>query len=326
MNTCFRSALAFTLLMAGMASHADGLKNAASCTPGMSFWSLLGSVGIGYADGHLQMDKLYAVCLPQPKEPGDSNFAYSPEQGGKLTTLLQDLAGKTLTTYVWHAENVSGLWELTDYKVLGGFESIRPLTPGRYVLVFQADGVTFTRFPFSVAAMTSDDPYQPPGVRWFIDGAWSGYGNVFYQRNDPQSTLRFSTWVQDRVGHVQAQKSIAYEAQLERVADGKVIGVDKGTLRSDPQWRQLDVYFRPAAAAASERLKAAAVLGADGGWRVRLAIGGKPYGVYAFDVAGGKIEMAKAQADETEPTARIVDYLYGGRYHSYWLQREAGAQ
>src|SRR5581483_11240962 len=133
-----------------------------SCAPGVSFWSLLGAVGIGYADGQLRMEKLYAVCLPTPATPSESNYAYSPDQGGKLTTLVKDAEGKTLATYVWSAENISGLWELSGYKVLGGYESLKPLAEGRYVLEFDVEGTPFYRFPFSVRTAPSDDPYAPP--------------------------------------------------------------------------------------------------------------------------------------------------------------------
>src|SRR5215470_6381410 len=232
MIAILRTSLACGLLACSAAGAADQRNEQGACTPGMSFWSLLGSVNVGYADGHLQMDKLYAVCLPQPKTPTDSNYAYSPEQGGKLTTLLKSADGQTLTTYVWHAESISGLWELTDYKVLGGYEATKQLGAGKYTLEFQADGSTFTRFSFSVATAPRENPYHAPGRRWFVERPWSEYGNVFWQRNDPQSTLRFTTWVQDKVGHLQPQKSMPYEAQLVRASEGKVIGEDKGTLHA----------------------------------------------------------------------------------------------
>src|SRR6185369_129909 len=62
------------MLLCGTA-YAVEQKSAAPCTaPGISYWSLLGSVSVGYADGHLRIDKLYAVCLPPPKAPSDSNY------------------------------------------------------------------------------------------------------------------------------------------------------------------------------------------------------------------------------------------------------------
>jgi len=312
------------LLACASAALADS-KAGPGCSPGVSFWSLLGEVGIGYADPHLQIEKLYALCLPQPKGAGDSNYAYSPEQGGKLAMAINAADGATFGTYVWSAESVGGLWELSNYKVLGGYEALKPLTAGRYTLEFQIDGAPFYRFPFSVSSLPSDDPYQAAGTRWFIDGAWNDYGNVFYQRNDPQSTFRFTAWVRDKAGHAQA-RSAAYSAQIVRGKDGKVIGEDNGTLKLTPQWAQFDVYFQQGANAIA-KVKAADVLAQDGQYRVRLSIEGRPYGAYPFTVRGGTIELQEQQSGTTPPVERIVDYLYGGKYRSWWIRREgAGAK
>src|SRR6266850_7233128 len=54
-------------------------------TPGISFWKLLDAVRVGYGDGRLSIDKLYAVCLPTPAKQSTSNYAYDPDVGGKLS-------------------------------------------------------------------------------------------------------------------------------------------------------------------------------------------------------------------------------------------------
>src|SRR5688572_30484669 len=165
----------------------------APCTPGISFWKLLDEVSVGYVDGRLNIGKLYAVCLPAPAKQSTSNYAYDPDVGGKLTTVVKSADGKVLNTYVWYGESIGGLWKLSRYKVIGGYQSVKPLTAGNYLLEFAADDKPFTRFPFSVVETKSDDPYQPAGNRYFIEGAWNEYGNMFYQRNDPQSSLTFTT-------------------------------------------------------------------------------------------------------------------------------------
>lgn len=304
---------------------APALAAGSACAPGVSFWSLLGNVGVGYADGRLRIDKLYAVCLPQPATSSDSNYGYSPGRGGKLSSVIKSADGQVLGTYVWAAESIGGLWELSDCKVLGGAESLKPLAAGNYTLEFRIeDAAPFYAFAFAIATLPSDDPYEAAGTRWFIDGAWNEYGNVFYQRNDPQSSLRFTTWVRDKAGHAQP-RSAPYVAQLVRLQDGKVIGEETGTLKLDPHWGQLDVYFA-ARGNASERIKAADVLAQDGAYRVVVSIDGKPFGDYAFAVSGGAIAVRGAQAEKTPPQQRIVDYLYGGKYRSWWIRREGAAQ
>jgi len=319
----FRMVSAILLFVLAGQAQAQAPKTDRPCSaPGISYWSLLGAVNIGYADGHLRIDKLYAVCLPMPATPSDSNYAYNPEQGGKLATVLRSADGQALTTYVWNAENISGLWELSDYKIVGGFDSSKPLSAGTYVLEFQLEGAAFYRFPFSVSTLASDDPYQPPGTRWFLDAPWNEDGNIFYQRNDPESSLRFTTWVRDKVGH-EAKRSVPYEAKLMRARDSSVIGIDKGTLNVTAHWAQADLFFAPPGSEASARLKAGDVLREDGAYRVQLTLEGKPAGSYGFNVVGGKIPLQGRQDERTAPADRIVDYLYGGRYRSWWIKRDS---
>ncbi len=293
------------------------------CTsPGISFWKLLDAVGVGHTDGRLRIDKLYAVCLPAPAKPSTSNYPYDPDGGGKLTTLVKTADGKVLNTYVWYAESIGGLWELSRYKVIGGFQSVKPLTAGNYLLEFAAEDKPFTRFPFSVVEGKNEDPYQPAGARYFIEGAWNEYGNIFYQRNDPQSSLTFTTWVQDKSG-TGNKTSTPYEAKLINLKDGKALGEDSGTLRLEPRWLELKLFWRPAGGDKNSYLKAADLLREDGRYSVRLTIDGKLYGEYPFTVKGSRIEFQGKQVREkTDSMDYIVDYLSGGKYSSWWLKRE----
>jgi hypothetical protein len=297
----------------------------APCTlPGISFWSLLGAVGIGYGDGRLTIGKLYGVCLPTPARQEESPYPYNPDGVGKLSTLVKTADGKVLNTYVWYAQSIGGLWELSTYKVVGGYQSEKPLTGGNYLLEFVVEDKPFARFPFSVAEVKNDDPYQPAGNRYFIEGAWNEYGNIFYQRNDPQSALAFTIWMQDKRGN-QKQTSTTYDLKLINLKDGKAIGEDSGTLRLDPWWLQLKLNLHPAGDKNSY-LKAADLLREDGRYIFRLNIDGKPYGEYPFTVKGGRIEFQGKQIREkTNPTDYIVDYLSSGRYSSWWIKREATA-
>jgi len=297
-----------------------------SCTPGISFWKLLDAVSVGYGDGRLRIDKLYAVCLPTPAKQSSSNYPYDPDSGGKLTSVVKTADGKVLSTYVWYAESIGGLWELSNYKVIGGAQSVKPLNAGNYVLEFAADDKPFTRFPFSVVEGKSDDPYQPAGPRYFIEGAWNEYGNLFYQRNDPQSSLTFTTWVQDRRGN-QTKASAPYDLKLVSLKDGKVIGEDSGTFNLEPRWLEAKLNFRPAGGDRNSYLKAGDLLREDGKYAVRLTIDGKPYGTYPFVVKNGRIEFQGRQVRAgTDPMLYIVDYLSGGRYSSWWIKRELGSK
>lgn len=310
------SLMVFTILSLG--THAQQ----APCTPGISFWKLLESVSVGFGDGRLRVDKLYAVCLPPPAKRSGSNYPYDPDGGGKLSMEVKNADGKVLNTYVWLAENISGLWELSNYKVVGGYEAIKPLSAGNYSLEFAADEKPFYRFPFSVVEGKNEDPYQAAGTRYFIDGPWSEYGNLFYQRNDPASSLRFTTWLQDRRG-TGGKNATPYEVKLISPKDGKVLGEDSGTLSLQPRWLQVDLNLHPTGGDKDSYLKAGDLLGEDGRYSVRLTIDGKPYGEYPFVVKGGRLQFQGKQIREsTNPLDYIVDYLYGGRYSSWWIKRE----
>jgi hypothetical protein len=294
----------------------------APCTPGISFWKLLESVSVGYSDGRLTIGRLYAVCLPTPAKPSSSTYPYDPDGGGKLTTVVKTADGKVLNTFVWYGESIGGLWEMSRYKVIGGFQSLTPLTAGNYLLEFAADDKPFTRFPFSVVESKNEDPYQPAGTRYFIEGAWNEYGNIFYQRNDPQSSLTFTTWVQDKRG-VESRSSTPYEAKLINLKDGKALGEDVGTLKLAPRWQELKLFFHPAGGDKNLFLKAEDLLREDGRYSVRLSIDGKPYGDYPFTVKGSRIQFQGKQVREnTDPMTFIVDYLSGGRYSSWWIKRQ----
>ena len=294
----------------------------APCVPGISFWNLLDSVSVGYVSGRLSIDRVYAPCLPAPGKQSTSNYAYDPDVGGKLTTVVKTADGKALNTYVWYASQIGSLWELSRYKIIGGHQSVQPLTAGSYMLEFAANDKPFYRFPFTISEGKNEDPYQPAGARYYIEGPWNEYGNIFYQRNDPESVLKFTTWVQDKAGK-QATTLTPYDLKLVSLKDGKVVGEDSGSFRLEPRWQKADLLLRPAGADKNTYLKAGDFLRTDGRYAFRLTIDGKPYGTYPFDVKGGRIQFQGKQIREkTDPMIVIVDYLSGGRYTSWWIKRE----
>lgn len=311
--------LAFTLFQTPEGHSPTSVK---SCTPGVSFWNLLDEVRVGHTDGRLGIGRIYAVCLPTPAKQSTSNYPYDPDGGGKLVTLVKSADGKVLNTYVWYAESIGGLWELSRYKVLGGYESVKPLAAGNYLLEFVVEDKPFYRFPFSVVSLKNEDPYAPAGNRYFIEGAWNDYGNIYYQRNDPQSSLTFTVWVQDKVGQ-QNQTAVPYELKLTNTRSGRVVGVGDGSLRLQPRWLKAGLYFRPSGGDKNAYLKAGELLREDGPYKVELTINNKLYGTYPFVVKAGRIELQGKQVREkTDAMSYIVDYLSGGRYTSWWIKRE----
>jgi hypothetical protein len=320
------SALALALL----ASHSGAAAQqpaANNCAPGISFARLLSAVQIGYADGRLGLGTLYAVCLPQPARQSPSAFPYDPDGGGMLATNVRRADGTLLNTYVWYARSVGSLWELERYKVVGGYEAVKPLRAGAYTLEFAVEGKPFYRLPFSVVEIKSDDPYQPAGTRYLIEGPWNDYGNVYYQRNDPASSLSFTTWVQERAGNDKGRRGVPYEIKLVRERDGAVLASDAATLRTEPRWLKLESLLKPAGGDGNSYFKAGDLLREDGRYSFRFTLDGKPQGTYAFDVRGGRIQLQGNQVREkADPLGYISESISGGKYTSWWIRRDGAGR
>lgn len=104
---------------------------------------------------------------------------------------------------------------------------------------------------------------------------------------------------------------------------GRVLAAYDGTLRLEPRWLKADFYFRPNGGDKNSYFKAGDLLREDGRYSVRLTVDNKLYGEYPFVVKGNHIELQGKQIREkTEPMVQIVDYLSGGRYTSWWIQRQ----
>jgi hypothetical protein len=162
-----------------------------------------------------------------------------------------------------------------------------------------------------------------PGPRYFIEGAWNDYGNLFYQRNDPKSSLKFTTWLQDKTGGG-AKKATPYETRLVRIPDDRLLAEDSGTLRLEPRWLKADFLLRPAGGSKGQFFQAAGILGQDGAYAIRLHLDGMLYGEYPFEVRDGRIQFQGRQVREkTDPLLYILDHLYGGSVTSWRIERKA---
>ena len=110
--------------------------------------------------------------------------------------------------------------------------------------------------------------------------------------------------------------------KLVNARDGRVVAENSGSLRLEPRWLKADLHFRPAGADQNAYFKGGDLLREDGRYSVRLNINSKPYGEYPFVVKGGRIEFQGKQIREkTDPMIYIVDYLSGGRYTSWWIEK-----
>jgi hypothetical protein len=255
--------------------------------------TLLDGVEVG-AGGRLSLGRLYAVCLPDPARRGETNYAYNPYDGGKLSTVLKSSNGQALNTYVWYAEKIGGLWELSRYEVVGGPQAVKPLAPGSYVLEFAAEDKVFQRFPFSVSTAEGKDIYRPETI-YLLDGPWGDYAELYFPK--PDRFTQLWVWLRDKENAGPRPRQIPYELKLVREADGKTLAGETSTMVLGPRWEGHKLSFSPAGVPPrTSEFPANEFLKADGVYRIELSLGGKPYGVYRVAVKGGKFQRDAAEA------------------------------
>ncbi len=289
--------------------------NSAACAPNMRFGSILNHVQITSA-GYLMLGNMIATCLPPPVRQSSSNYPYNPDDGGKFSTVLKTAKGQTLTTYAWSVEKISSLWELRDYKVVGGQAVIKPLTPGDYVLEFTLEDQPFHRFPFSVATKKSEDVYAP-GTIFMLNGAWEEYG-VFYVYK-PDRYTQFFVSLRD-TGKPRKQ-AVPIEMKLLRKSDGKLLAMTRpgNAVKLTAEWKRFTLSFNPVTEDGqltnAGEFHASEILKSDGAYVVKLTLDGKPYGEYEFIIKGGQIQPRQGR-DATNPLQHIEDIN-----NAWWLKR-----
>lgn len=297
---------------------AQAQNNSAPCTPNMRFGSILNHVQIT-SQSRLMLGNMIATCLPEPSRKSNSPYPYNPDDGGKFSILLKTAKGQTLTTYIWSVEKISNLWELRDYKVVGGEAAIKPLMPGDYVLEFAVEDKAFHRFPFSVATKKSEDIYEP-GTVFMLNGVWEEYG-VFYVYK-PDRYTQFFVWLRD-TGKPRSQ-AIPIEMKLLRKSDGKLLAMTRpdNAVKLAAEWKRFTLSFNPVTETGqltnAGEFHASEILKTDGAYVVKLMLDGKPYGEYEFAIKGGQLQPTGRQVrDAANPLQYIEDIN-----NAWWLKRK----
>jgi hypothetical protein len=270
-----------------------------ACEPRVRMKTLLDNVRVG-GNGHLSLGSFYAMCLPEPARRSATNYAYNPYDGGKLSSVLKTSGGQTLNTYVWYAEKIAGLWELSRYEVVGGPKAVKPLTAGTYVLEFAIEDKPFQRLSLSTSTVESKDVYRPETIH-LLDGPWSDYAELYFPKPDRYTQLW--VWLRDKESAGARPKEIQYVLKLVRESDGKIIADGGGATSAmilKPHWGGYKLSFRPTTPQpdGSSEFHASEFLKTDGKYRIDLSLDGKPYGSYSFTVKGGKLSRDDAQTRE----------------------------
>lgn len=291
--------------------------NPASCAPTMRYGSILNHLQIT-REGYLMFGNMIATCLPPPARQSASHFPYNPDDGGKFSIVVKSAKGQLLTTYVWTVEKISTLWELRDYKVVGGQTAIKPLVPGDYLLEFALEDKPFYRFPFSVATKKNEDIYDP-GLLYLLNGAWEDYG-VFYPYK-PDRYTQFFVWLRD-TGKPRTTAT-PIEMKLIRKGDNRLMARTRpdNAVKLRPEWTRFTLSFNPVTddgqLTNSGEFHSSEILKTDGVYVVKLAVDGKPYGEYELTVKGGQIQPQSRQLRDAANALQGIEDIP----NAWWLKR-----
>ncbi len=322
-----RSAVLFIAIAFGLFTSIISTSTAqpSAYPPCIMYSTLLNGVQVHPIQGTFRLHQIQAVFLPEI--PSNDVFIYSPENGGTLTSNLKRADGSTVAEIVWYAEKLRApYWLMSSYKIRvpgGGWDAepqFKLTAAGDYVIEFLLDGKLFYRFPFSLEALGSGDPYNPQTI-YRVNGVWSDYAYLLYADADVTKPLMFKIWLRNS-GTEKRQdvkvtgslkhggKEIAkfgefpldYSLSADWVRYEMTFGQFKNTQFNGKLWHT--------SLKAEELLK-------SGKYEVVVELGDKHYGTWEFSVKNGQIEHVGRQVrSATDP----LDFIEGGK-DAFWSKR-----
>ncbi|MDJ0976324.1 MAG: hypothetical protein QNJ98_17820 [Planctomycetota bacterium] len=293
--------------------------------PGVLHSSLLNAVKLDFDSHEFYLDRFTAVFLPNPEKKTSSMWPYNPDDGEALVGTVTDAKGKVVLRYGFYASmQRAPFWVVHNYKILENKTGNAPsgkrvkLAPGSYALDLTAKGKKFYHFPFEVSEVASDDAFTPEPYR-FLEGGWQDWAYVFYPQANPEMSIYLKVWLRLK-GRTKHKKT---HPQMEVFRGDKRVAVSPEnmhfTLR--PEWNRFDLQMRTppdAAPNTGKYLKAKDILDQDGAYRIELALDGKPYGTWRFEVKDGKL-VPKGRT--LRGTADPLTFVEGGR-DAFWYERD----
>ncbi|HRH43215.1 MAG TPA: hypothetical protein PKY82_16405 [Pyrinomonadaceae bacterium] len=257
------------------------------CRPEVDMGSLLNNISV---NGGLFIGKLYATCLPIPVKKSQTTYEYHPYDGGKLSSVLKSADGQTINTFVWYGEQITGLWELSRYEIVGGANSLKKLNNGKYTLEFALEDKVFQTFPFSVSTAESKDQFNPKTV-YLLDGLWQTYATLYAPKID--RFFQLTVWLRDpkNLGEFKPDP-VQYSVKLIREKDKQILAEGKEKIVLDYNWQSYPVHFRRPNFEQTKdysEVKLSEVTATDGNYIIEFALNGKSYSSYKLTVKNGRL-------------------------------------
>lgn len=194
-------------------------------------------------------------------------------------------------------------------------QKLKLTEPGAYVLDFYIGSKVMYSFPFSVSTLEPENPFDGETM-YFIDGAWSDWGYLFYKDAEPGNTLYWKIWLRERSFRLPNRK---VSVEITRDSDRKVVCLTNTglTFNFSQEWVRYEFQLVGPGDAYGSYFKARDLLAVDGAYTLRMAIDGKEYGRWKFSVAAGRL-VTTGRADRAK--ADSLSFVEGGK-DAFWYEK-----
>ncbi len=191
--------------------------------------------------------------------------------------------------------------------------NLKLTTPGDYEFAFFLGDKKFYSFPISIKEVRPSGPFGEP--RYLAVGDWNKWGYVHIPDASPDGSVSWKLWLREWEYELKTRK---IEVELLRESDKKLIaenrGVTSGRFRHD--WKREDYQlYKP-----QDRslFKGRDLLGKDGWYKLTMKMNGSTYGVWRFQVSGGKLVSKGRTVRGKASPERFVE----GGIDAFWYEME----
>lgn len=281
--------------------------------PGISYSSMLDGIKYFPKNGGFRLYHIQATFLPGSDTKG--------------WVILKKKDGEKLCRYDFKVELLKSPYYLMDFYKAKDLEAgkkiakhkIKLTEPGKYTLDFYLDSGEFYTFDFSISKLKSSDPFAG-GDALFLDGPWSDWGYLYCYRADPSRNLVWKIWLRNK--NIKKSKSIKVKIEIVRNKDGKVIATNRPhtTYTLKQTWNRFafDLIHPMKGTSGGAVLKAKELLAKDGVYTLKMAVNGKNYGEWKFNVKESKLQYAgRADRSKSNP----LTFIEGGR-DAWWYKKK----
>lgn len=286
----------------------------ATYPPGIMFAGLLNNLHFQSENGFFNLgNQMQAVFLPE---------------GTKGHVLLKKADGSEICKYPFSLELIKAPYMRFDFlqpinlKTGQSSPNMVMKEPGYYVLEFYADNALFYKFPFGISKVSSEDPFAGGDV-YVLEGAWSDWAYLFYSEANPEQSLVWKVWLRHKG---RGEKDLKIKIEVTRDKDKKLICTSRGdmthSVRAEWVRFEFDLINPMELTSGGAYFKAKDLLAVDGGYTLTMKIDGKIYGVWKFNIAGGKLQpVGQAERGKANP----LTFIEGGK-DAFWFKKQCPCQ